>query len=335
MPSNEERRAAAREKLARQNEQRAAEARKRKVIGISAGAVVVVVLVAAGCYLWLPQGPRGPLRVAAEHRFASTHTNCTFADQPNQVQQVAKAITQGTAQLAKLPADQKPAMELQIKQLTDAQPALQKMADFNKTVAKPNGTDVPNTGTVDGSFDTTAGTVDFTLDRSWAPCNVATVTQLINGKYYDGTQCFRETAADPKAGSKLSVLQCGDRSNSGLGGPSWTSPDEIPTQLKAAPNAQASMAGPTVIYPAGTIAIANTGQPNSGASQFFMVYADTELPASYATVGTVSPAGLKVLQAIAAKGIKPSPYKPAPAKGAAVTDGVPGETVTITKATLS
>ncbi len=339
MPSNEERRAAARLKLERQNEQRAAQARKRKVIGGSIAAAVVVAIVVVSGYAWYTKGTFDPDK-RSKDEFAATHTDCTFGTLSNQLQQINNAITQGKAEVAKAPADQKAALELQIKQLEDALPALQQMTAFNKGIPTPNGKNVPTTGTTDGTFDTNFGQIGFTLDSSWAPCNVATMTALLKAKYYDGTQCFRETAADPKSGSKLSVLQCGDRTNSGLGGPNWTSPDEIPTQLKAAPDSQPSMAGPTVIYPAGTIAIANannpqTGASNTGASQFFMVYAETELPASYATVGHLSDAGLKVLQQIAAKGIKNSPYKTPAAPGQPVTDGVPAQTVTITSASLN
>ena len=70
MPSNEERRQAARDKLAKQNERREADARKRKIKAGAIAGVVVVALVAAGCYVWLPQGPRAPLRLGAEDRDA-------------------------------------------------------------------------------------------------------------------------------------------------------------------------------------------------------------------------------------------------------------------------
>ncbi|MDF0529154.1 peptidylprolyl isomerase [Tsukamurella sp. 8F] len=336
MPSNEERRAAALKKLEQQNEQRAAAARKRKVLGISAGAAVVVVLVAAGCYLWLPQGPRGPLRFAAENRYKTLHTQCDYADQKDQVAALQQNIAQGKEQTAKLPAAQKTEADRQIKRLEDAVPKLQAQAAFVKGLKKPSGKDVPNTGDVSGELTTNFGALPFTLDRSWAPCNVESFASLISQKYFDGTQCFRETAADAAAGANVSVLQCGDRSNTALGGASWTAPDETPTQLKAAPNAQAQMgSAPTVIYPAGTIAMAKSSAPNSASSQFFLVYADTQLPASYSTIGKLSDSGLKTLKSITDKGIDPSPYDAPPAAGAKVSDGVPKETVTVSGAKLS
>ena len=55
-------------------------------------------------------------------------------------------------------------------------------------------------------------------------------------------------------------------------------------------------------YPAGTVAMANTGQAHTGGSQFFLVYKDSQLPPSYTPFGTIDADGLKVLQKIAAAG---------------------------------
>ena len=95
-----------------------------------------------------------------------------------------------------------------------------------------------------------------------------------------------------------------------------------------------------VIYPAGTIAVANanqqpnpqTGDPgtsNTGSSQFFLVYKDTTLPANYSVIGKTDDAGLTVLQQIAKKGIVPKEGDPAPKPGEPVTDGKPKEPVNI------
>jgi cyclophilin family peptidyl-prolyl cis-trans isomerase len=96
------------------------------------------------------------------------------------------------------------------------------------------------------------------------------------------------------------VLQCGDPSGSGRGGPGYTIPDENPQGLKE------SAQGRTVIYPRGTVAMANTGQPHSGGSQFFVVWGDSTLPPSYAVFGTVDAASLAVLDKIAAAGVNPT-----------------------------
>jgi peptidyl-prolyl cis-trans isomerase B (cyclophilin B) len=86
-----------------------------------------------------------------------------------------------------------------------------------------------------------------------------------------------------------------------------------------------------VVYPAGTVAMANSGQPNSGGSQFFLVYKDSQLPPDYTVFGTITPAGMDVLNKITAAGIipgaDPSSGQPTP------NDGKPKNAVTITQAT--
>ena len=77
-------------------------------------------------------------------------------------------------------------------------------------------------------------------------------------------------------------------------------------------------------YPRGTVAMANSGQGFDG-SQFFLVYGDSQLPPSYTVVGTVSDAGLKVLDTIAANG-----NNGANGQG----DGAPNKKVTISSMTV-
>ncbi|GAA4959348.1 peptidylprolyl isomerase [Streptomyces heliomycini] len=76
------------------------------------------------------------------------------------------------------------------------------------------------------------------------------------------------------------------------GGPGYTIPDENLKDESLKDN----------IYPAGTVAMANTGQKDSGGSQFFLVYQDSQLPPSNTPFGTVSDAGMKVLKKIADAG---------------------------------
>ncbi|MDQ7992887.1 MAG: peptidylprolyl isomerase, partial [Propionicimonas sp.] len=83
------------------------------------------------------------------------------------------------------------------------------------------------------------------------------------------------------------VLQCGDPSGSGSGGPGYTVPDEFE-----------AITG----YPAGTLAMANTGQADSGGSQFFIVYDETPLPAQYTVFGSIDQAGIDLVAGIAAGG---------------------------------
>jgi peptidyl-prolyl cis-trans isomerase B (cyclophilin B) len=180
-------------------------------------------------------------------------------------------------------------------------------------------TPTPNTGTVTVTLQTTQGAVPLTLNRAQAPCTVQSFLFLAQKTYFNGSPCHRLTSDE-----QLKVLQCGDPTGTGEGGPGYTIPDENPTGLAPAPDAQPGT--PTVIYPAGTVAMANTGQPNSGGSQFFLVYADSELPATYAVFGTVSATGLTTLNRIAAGGIVAEQ---------SAQDGKPKLPVTITKTVVA
>src|SRR5438067_82816 len=87
----------------------------------------------------------------------------------------------------------------------------------------------------------------------------ATPRGLTQQGFYTGLTCHRLTV------KSLYVLQCGDPNGDGSGGPGYS----------FGPIENAPKDG---VYPAGTIAMANTGQPNSQGSQFFLVYKDTTLP---------------------------------------------------------
>ena len=53
-----------------------------------------------------------------------------------------------------------------------------------------------------------------------------------------------------------------------------------------------------MLYPRGTLAMANAG-PNTNGSQFFMVYKDSQLPPQYTVFGTIQADGLAILDKIA------------------------------------
>ncbi len=155
----------------------------------------------------------------------------------------------------------------------------------------------PATGRVAATMTLTSGTLTLDLDRATAPCTVGSFVHLAQVGYFDQSPCHRLTAS-----SSLSVLQCGDPSGTGSGGPGYTFADETK---------------PDMIYPAGTLAMANAG-PNTNGSQFFLVYADSELPPDYTVFGTIT-AGLDVLQAIAAKGATGSGNATAPVEPVTIT----------------
>ena len=136
-------------------------------------------------------------------------------------------------------------------------------------------------GQVPVTMKTSIGTLDATLDADKAPCTVNSFVSLAKQGFFDKTQCHRLTTAS------IFVLQCGDPSATGTGGPGYTIPDEF---------------SPSDKYVPGTLAMANTGQPDSGGSQFFIVYQDTPLPPTYTVFGKVSAPGVKLLQKAAKQG---------------------------------
>ena len=175
---------------------------------------------------------------------------------------------------------------------------------------------VSRTGTATVTLHTNQGDIGITLPRTKAPCTVASFAFLAAAGFYNGSPCHRLTAADT-----LKVLQCGDPTGTGTGGPGYTIPDENPTDLPA------SSASPGAdLYARGTVAMANTGQPHTGGSQFFLVYADSALPPQYAVFGTVDAAGLAVLDKVAKAGIQ---------NDDGTHDGKPALPVTITTATAA
>jgi peptidyl-prolyl cis-trans isomerase B (cyclophilin B) len=156
-------------------------------------------------------------------------------------------------------------------------------------------------------LETTCGDIDVAMKPSAAPHTVNSFDFLAGKGYFDHTKCHRLTT------NGIYVLQCGDPTASGSGGPGYQIKDE---NLK-----DKSLKGN--VYPAGTVAMANSG-PNTNGSQFFLVYQDSQLPPNYTPFGTVSEAGLKVLKKIAAAG-----------ENTGAGDGAPNATVVIDKATVT
>lgn len=145
----------------------------------------------------------------------------------------------------------------------------------------PPAVTAPTTGTARATVTTNRGTMVFTLDRAAAPCTVANFVSLGHQHYFDATSCHRLTT------SGIYVLQCGDPTGSGTGGPGYTIPDELTG---------------SETYHRGVLAMAKTAAPNSGGSQFFIVYKDTALPPNYTVFGTVT-TGLDTIDKVAAAGV--------------------------------
>jgi peptidyl-prolyl cis-trans isomerase B (cyclophilin B) len=138
------------------------------------------------------------------------------------------------------------------------------------------------TGKVSVVVKTTVGDLNFVLDAKKAPCTVNSFLSLAEQDYYDGTECHRLSAVQG-----FSMLQCGDPTATGSGGPGYTIPDEL---------------SGNETYPAGTLAMAKRQLPNSGGGQFFLVFGDTGLDPDYTVFGKMDASTIRILQGVGAKG---------------------------------
>ena len=150
-------------------------------------------------------------------------------------------------------------------------------------VGTPPASSVVHSGVQLMTLTTTQGTIRIQVDTAKAPCTAASFTYLAQKKFFDNSKCHR------MATSGIFILQCGDPSATGLGGPDYRIPDEnLPTSKSPA-------------YPEGSVAMANAGA-NTNGSQFFIVYQDSDLPASYTVIGHVLQ-GLDVVKRVATAGV--------------------------------
>ncbi|MDR6987139.1 peptidyl-prolyl cis-trans isomerase B (cyclophilin B) [Paenarthrobacter nitroguajacolicus] len=177
--------------------------------------------------------------------------------------------------------------------------------------AASNSPDIPSPDTAAGKsfageLSLNGGVLGVELNGTAAPQAAAVFKSLADAGYYNGKTCHRLTT-----GETFGLLQCGAASDDGADDPGyrWGPLENTPTDNK---------------YPAGTIAVARTGNDAYGnGHQFFIVYKDTTIPADtaggYTVVGKVT-SGLDVVTAVAAAGLK---------TGESTSDGAPVAPVTI------
>ncbi len=277
MPTNKQRRDAARRHLERQlqrRQRREASRKRRTLIATVAGTVVLALVVvifvvavtnddtkksasnpstsptpttsATPSSTHTPLPSRSPAKVAARTA-KKTHGPCGYAETAASLKQNTNLFDVG------LPPDPNPTPKAK------------------RTVV----------------FATNKGDITVDLDGASAPCNVQSILYLIGKKFYDNTACPRSV------NQGIFVVQCGDPTETGAGGPTYTVKDEN--------LARAS-------YPVGAVAMANAGK-NTNGSQFFFITKDsnqnaaagTGLQKNYTVIGHVVQ-GLDLLQTIAAAG---------------------------------
>src|SRR5690606_8074262 len=185
LPSNEQRRQAAKQKLERQLQRREQQAKRRRTITAGVTIVAVVALV-VGIFLCTRRCDDSDASPTAQGP-TTTPGPCSYTETPEQ--QAAKQVD--------MPDDPDP---------------------------------TPAQGTVEVALETNQGTIPLTLDRAQAPCTVQSFQHLVESEFFDDTECHRLTTTEG-----LQVLQCGDPTASGSGGPGYSIKDEPPTDLAPAP----------------------------------------------------------------------------------------------------
>ncbi len=277
MPTNEQRRANAKRKLERQLERRAKQARMRRIVVIAAGSILALAVIAVAVI--------AIVNTKHEHK-TNTATTTPSTSAPASTSETAPQ----TGPTPPLPPF-KPSADLGANcqyQATPQEPAA-------KPVKPPRTGKIPtDPAQVSASMATNQGNIGLMLANNESPCTVNSFASLIGQKYFDGTKCHRLTTS-----ATLGVLQCGDPKGDGTGGPGYQFANEYPTDQYPPNDPKAQE---PVVYPRGTLAMANAG-PGTNGSQFFMVYKDSQLPPQYTVFGTIQADGLAVLDKIAKAGV--------------------------------
>jgi peptidyl-prolyl cis-trans isomerase B (cyclophilin B) len=275
VPTNEQRRETAKRKLERQMERRAKQARMRRILIIAGGSIAAVAVIAAIVIT--------VIKTTNDHKTNTAATTTTSS---------SAAATTTAAQTGPVPPlpPFKPSANLgaNCQYPPSPDPAA-------KPVKAPRTGKVPtDPAQVSASMATSQGNLGLMLANNESPCTVNSFASLIGQKFFDNTKCHRLTTSPT-----LGVLQCGDPKGDGTGGPGYQFANEYPTDQYPPNDPQLEQ---PVLYPRGTLAMANAG-PNTNGSQFFMVYKDSQLPPQYTVFGTIQADGLAILDKIAKAGV--------------------------------
>lgn len=155
--------------------------------------------------------------------------------------------------------------------------------EYHKEIGKPP-TGEPRKGTGTMTIETTLGNIEIAMNLARTPCTAWSMKFLSDKKFYSETTCHRLTGVQDGIG----ILQCGDPTATGGGGPTYEYADE---NL----DAQADQ-----VYERGVVAMANYG-PNTNGSQFFINFKDGQLANAYTPFGVVTK-GMDIVDHIASRG---------------------------------
>jgi peptidyl-prolyl cis-trans isomerase B (cyclophilin B) len=255
----------ARQRAARQAARRSERDRRRKQRTAIVGGVVAVLLV-VGLAAFATVATRGDTP-GAEDQLAAEATP--------PVEPTDAATDEAAGDPAAQDALAEPVMVGECTYRPDGEPS--------RPVEPPSEQDLVTEGTRPATIRTDQGDLMLELLAADAPCAVASFASLARQDFYADTPCHRLVTEG------IFVLQCGDPTGTGRGGPGYAYDEE-------------NLEGAT--YPRGTVAMAKTAQPGTTGSQFFLVYQDTPLPPEYTPFARITD-GLELLDAVAAAGAAP------------------------------
>jgi peptidyl-prolyl cis-trans isomerase B (cyclophilin B) len=244
----ERQRRLARERYLRQQARRAERARRWRLTAVVAGACAAVLAVGAGSYFLFFSGGGKSASAASASATPSATPSASASATPSPIAEPAKHCAYTASGTAARKVGTPPAR-------TDYK------AHYQATIK------------------TNRGNVVIDLLNQKATCTVNSFVYLASKSYFSDTKCHRLTT------SGIYVLQCGDPTGTGSGGPGYKFADENLTGAK---------------YTAGTLAMANSG-PGTNGSQFFLVYKDSTLSPNYTPFGKVV-SGLGIIKNVAEAG---------------------------------
>ncbi len=142
---------------------------------------------------------------------------------------------------------------------------------------------MPTSGTVRYVLKLSSGEVKITMDRSKAPCTVNSFVSLADQQFFDKTDCHR------LVDTGIFLLQCGDPTGTGDGGPGYQFANETDGTEK---------------YQRGVVAMANAG-PDTNGSQFLLFWDDSsslDAEHEFTIFGEMDSASTDVVASIASQG---------------------------------